>query len=233
MAPKDPPAEAFSPDMLLVDKPSGITSFDVIRLLRKKLGVWKMGHAGTLDPLASGLMIIGVDNGTKKLAEILFGLRTDSGDVTGKTLEEVAVPADFLAAAVFEKKVADALAKMVGTLELPVPIYSAIKRQGKKLYELARAGATAEEIKPPIKAMQISAARVLGPVQIEKTAPDQTGQTGQKIWLRVHFAVSSGTYIRALAEELGRRLCLPATLRNLRRTKIGQFKIEDATKITT
>ncbi|KKW12680.1 MAG: tRNA pseudouridine synthase B, partial [Parcubacteria group bacterium GW2011_GWA2_49_9] len=85
-------------NVLLIDKPKGITSFDCIRILRKELGIRKMGHAGTLDPMATGLMIIGVGDGTKKLheflkldktyeAEILLGIRTDTGDVTGNVVE--------------------------------------------------------------------------------------------------------------------------------------------------
>ena len=89
--------------ILLIDKPKGITSFDVIRKLRKKLGVRKMGHSGTLDPLATGLLLIGVGKGTKKLkgliglpktysAEVLLGVRTDTGDLEGKVIEEKPVP---------------------------------------------------------------------------------------------------------------------------------------------
>ncbi len=217
-------------DLLLVDKPSGISSFDVIRRLQREpeYAGRKMGHAGTLDPLASGLMIIGVDSGTKHLvellglskvyeAEILLGTKTDSGDTQGKVLEQWGEGqlADFLAT-LNEKRLVETLESMKGTLLLAVPIYSAIKRQGKKLYELAREGKTAEEIKPPVKEMTVRGVKLLG-------------WDGEKV--RVRFDVSSGTYVRSLAEEFGRRLAAPATMSALRRTEIGTFSVENARKI--
>src|SRR3989344_3968101 len=119
--------------ILLVDKPQGITSFDCIRILRRKLGVRKMGHAGTLDPMATGLMIIGVGEGTKKLqdflkldktyeAEILLGVSTDTGDITGKILKKVGMMNYELR----EEGIKEILRGMVGKLQLPVPAYSAI-----------------------------------------------------------------------------------------------------------
>lgn len=214
-------------ELLLIDKPKGITSFDVIRRLRRELGVKKighgrkpkLGHAGTLDPLASGLMIIGVGSGTKKLeqyiklpktyeAEIIIGERRSTGDMEGEILEEREV--SVLARADVE----NALASMVGMLDLPVPVYSAIKQDGKPLYKKARAG---KEIEPPIKQMKVHDATLH---KLERRA--------NRAHLFVTFDVGSGTYIRSLAEELGRRLGYPATLGNLRRTKIGEFDIKDA-----
>ena len=121
-------------NILLIDKPKGITSFDVIRALRKKLGMIKMGHAGTLDPLATGLMLVGVGEGTKELggllglpktyeAEVLLGVKTETGDLEGATMEETAV------SEINEGEVKKVLAGMVGTLLLPVPKYSAVKRR--------------------------------------------------------------------------------------------------------
>ena len=115
-------------NILLIDKPKGITSFDCIRILRRKLGVRKMGHAGTLDPMATGLMIISVGEGTKRLqellklpkvyeAEILFGIKTDTGDITGKILEESKVSGQMSDVT----KLSEVLTGMVGKLELPVP----------------------------------------------------------------------------------------------------------------
>ena len=212
-------------NIILVDKPSGITSFDVIRRLRKEIGVWKMGHAGTLDPLASGLMIIGVGEGTKTLtelvklpkvyvAEILLGVRTNSGDTQGEVLERVAV------AMPAREQIEKVLGEIVGegTLHLAVPIFSAIKRNGKKLYELAREGKTAEDIQPPVKEMKVTSATLVF------MAADRPAFT-------VELAVSSGTYVRSLAEEIGRRLGMPATMSALRRTKVGGFRVEDARKV--
>lgn len=204
------------------DKPKGITSFDLIRRLRVKLGIRKMGHAGTLDPNATGLMIIAIGSATKELsnllklpktyeAEILFGIQTDTGDTVGKIIEEK--DASYLK----EKDLIDALKKIEGKHSLLVPRYSAIKVGGKPLYARARSG---EVFTPPEKEMEIQKADLLSFEKKEK-----------QVIARVLFDVGSGTYIRSLAEEIGKKLNLPATLQNLRRTKIGKFSIEDAEKI--
>lgn len=212
-------------NIILVDKPKGITSFDVIRILRKKLGIRKMGHAGTLDPLASGLMIIGVNEGTKKMSEflklpkvyiadVLLGKKTDTGDLEGRVTEEAEV------SKITEEKICKVVAGMVGKHSLSVPMYSAVKIGGRPLYKLARkkekGGVLTEEeknITPPVKEMDVLSARLLS----------ISGVT-----LKIEMEVSSGTYIRSLVEELGKRLGYPATLAGLRRTKIGGFLINDA-----
>lgn len=210
-------------ELLLIDKPVGISSFDVIRRLRRKLGIRKMGHAGTLDPLASGLMLIGVGPGTKKLseylkldkeyvAEVLIGKRTSTGDMEGEVIEEKAVAGTFSKEAVEE-----ILSAMTGTLTLPVSAYSAIKQDGVPFYKKARQaearGEKLPESKLPIREMKVYEAELIG------TEDDV---------ITVRFKVGSGTYIRSLGEELGKRLGYPATLKSLRRTKVGEFKIEDA-----
>lgn len=220
-------------EILLIDKPAGITSFDVIRRLRRKLGVRKMGHAGTLDPAASGLMIIGVGEGTKKLsdylkldkeyeAEILVGVKTDSGDRDGKVVEEKTVTKE--AAAMFSSEnIAAALASLVGTIALPVSAYSAIKEGGVPWYKKARAaaarGQTIAESDLPRREMKVISADL-------QEIIDETGRG--RIVIKARFAVGSGAYIRSLAAELGRRLGYPASLRALRRVKIGDFDIKDA-----
>lgn len=209
-------------NILLVDKPKGITSFDVIRILRKQMGIRKMGHAGTLDPLASGLMIIGVEKGTKKLnnflklpkvyeAEVLLGKKTTTGDMEGEILESKKVEN------VDIENVEKVLKEITGKITLPVPIYSAIKIKGKALYKHARKGT---EIKPPEKEMEIFWTKL-----------KDNYKDGDYHVLVLELEVASGTYIRSIAEELGKRLGFPATLKNLRRTKIGEFKIADAMKI--
>lgn len=219
-------------NILLIDKPTGITSFDVIRRLRRKLGIKKMGHAGTLDPMATGLMIIGMGDGTKKLteyvkldkeyvAEILIGIKTASGDITGDVIEKKDVPEEAVGTFSVEK-ISDAMASMVGVLTLPVSAYSAIKKDGvpfyKKAFAAERKGETVPEAELPIREMKVYEAELLD-FDIENKV------------IKARFKVGSGTYIRSLAEELGRRLGYPATLKNLRRTVIGQFKIEDAEEI--
>jgi tRNA pseudouridine55 synthase len=212
------------PELLLIDKPAGITSMDVIRRLRRKYGVKKMGHAGTLDPLATGLMLVGVAAGTKKLAELVkldkeyvaevrIGERRTTGDLEGEITEEKEVTV--LAQEAVEK----ALASLVGTLELPVSAYSAIKVDGVPMYKRARRAEQKGEVVAgvPARAMRVDEAELLS---------YEVG--GGRAVATVRFRVGSGTYIRSLAEELGRRLTYPATLQALRRTKVGKFIIEDA-----
>ena len=216
-------------NILLIDKPTGITSFDVIRRLRRKTGVRKFGHAGTLDPAASGLMILGMNEGTKRLhdylklpkeyvAEILVGERRSTGDMDGEIVESADVPE------IPEGAVSKKLAEMVGTLRLPVSAYSAIKRNGVPMYKRARAAAANGEsiTDVPIRDMEVYEADATGVTYDPAT---------KRLIVQARFFVGSGTYIRSLAEELGRRLGYPATLKSLRRTKIGEFRIEDAEHI--
>lgn len=222
------------PDLILVDKPEGITSFDVIRVLRKKFKeegkvVPKMGHAGTLDPLATGLMLIGVGSGTKKLneyikldkeyeAEILVGERRSTGDMEGEVLEEKSVDQKFN-----KEDIVAVLDSMVGTLSLSVSAYSAIKKDGVPMYKRARKaakeGLVVEDV--PTREMKVYEAECLDILKNIKT---------KRLVVKVRFKVGSGTYIRSLAEEFGKRIGVgyPATIKKLRRTKVGEFKVEDA-----
>ena len=208
--------------IILVDKPDGITSFDVIRILRRKLGIKKMGHSGTLDPFATGLLLIGVNEGTKELtklikldkvyeATILFGIQTDTGDITGKKLVEQDTDE------ISEIDIKSAVEQVIGTHEFTVPKYSAIKVGGKKLYELARAGT---DFEAPIKQMTVYSAE-LKKVEAVKN----------KKMAVVIFHVASGTYIRTLGEEIGKTLHVPATLTELRRTQVGEYLVENAEKV--
>ncbi len=206
--------------ILLVDKPKGITSFDVIRILRPKLGIKKIGHAGTLDPLATGLMIIGTGPGTKLLkdfiilpktyeAEILLGVKTTSGDLAGETIEEQNVTS------LNSQRLHDAIMSMKGTHSFHVPAHSAVKVSGSPLYKRAHRGE--KNIQTPLKEMTVH----------KITIQDIREEDGHTL-IRATFNVSSGTYIRTLAEEIGKMLHVPATLSNLRRTNIGPYSIEDS-----
>lgn len=210
--------------ILLVDKPKGITSFDVIRRLRRELGIKKMGHAGTLDPLASGLMILGIGEGTKKLtefikldkeyvAEVRVGEKRSTGDLEGAVLLSVKVDA------LDRELVREELKGMQGVLTLPVSAYSAIKKDGVPMYKRARKaeakGELVEDV--PYRDMYVYDTELL-----------DIKSEGDFVVLSIRFFVGSGTYIRSLAEELGKRLGYPATLQNLRRTKIGTFNVADA-----
>jgi tRNA pseudouridine55 synthase len=204
--------------ILLVDKPVGISSFDVIRRLRKTRGVKKMGHAGTLDPLASGLMIVAEGKATKLLAQFLKLPKTYEAEVcvgesstTGDREGEIVTRKQVVGCG--EEDIRNALAGMVGTLELPVPAYSAIKQGGVPLYKKARRG---EQVETPVRAMTVRAATYCGVRRQDDT-----------VFIDVVFDVESGVYIRSLAEELGKRLGYPARLENLRRTQVGEWQVED------
>lgn len=213
-------------ELLLIDKPSGITSMDVIRRLRKQLHIKKIGHAGTLDPLATGLLLIGVGPGTKALtklvkldkeyvAEIRIGESRTTGDLEGRVI------ASKDASVLSQEEVEQCLRDMVGTHELPVSAYSAIKKDGVPMYKRARQAEKHGEVVTdvPVREMTVHEVALL------------TFRPGVLAVAQVRFLVSSGTYIRSLAEEVGGRLGYPATIQSLRRTKVGPYSIEDADSI--
>lgn len=212
------------PEILLINKPRGISSFGVIRELRKKIGIRKIGHAGTLDPLAEGLLILGVDKGTKRLTnligldkvyevEIELGERTASGDKEGEVLEERAVrPED-----VSQREVEKVLKELTGEIKLAVPAFSAVKKGGVRLYKKARKG---EQVAPPKRIMKIISLDLL-----KITAREN------RVFLQVRMEVGSGVYVRSIAEEIGVKLSLPATVSRLKRTQVGHFLLSDAKEL--
>lgn len=227
----------FTSELLLIDKPSGITSFDVIRRLRRVYsntheGVKapKMGHAGTLDPLATGLMIIGVGAGTKRLheltkrekeyvAEVRIGEQRRTGDLEGEIVAERPVTDD---EETLERAVIEALESMIGEIELPVSAYSAIKIDGVPMYKRAR---KAEGTDLPVEELPVRKMRL-----IEADLFSVHVQNERAV-ATIRFRVGSGTYIRSLAEELGQRVGYPATLQALRRTNVGEFSIDMAEEL--
>lgn len=223
----------FNTELLLIDKPSGITSFDVIRRLRRYYTEQtgekapKLGHAGTLDPLATGLMLIGVGKGTKQLtnltkldkeylAEVRLGERRTTGDLEGEILEEKVVNEEVES---LRLKIASVLSNMQGELSLPVSAYSAIKVDGVPMYKRARKAEQRGEV------VEVVPERVMHVLEADL---ENVTLAEHRAVARIRFKVGSGTYIRSLAEELGRRLGYPATLQNLQRTQVGQYRIEDA-----
>lgn len=199
-----------------------MSSFDVIRKLRPILGTRKIGHAGTLDPLAHGLMIVGIDSGTKKLnnylklskiylAEVLVGKSTTTGDQEGETVEERLVKEGDMK----KQNIQQVVDSLAGSHMLAVPVYSAIKVQGKALYAYARAGQTPPYI--PEKEMTIHSVQLLDHYRLE----------GHHV-IKLRLDVSSGTYIRSLGELLGERLGYPASLKDLYRISIGDYLDENA-----
>ncbi len=217
------------PKLLLLDKPLAMTSFGLVARVRRIVGVKKVGHAGTLDPLATGLMLLGIGEGTKALtklvkldkeyeAEILIGQRRSTSDMEGEVVEEKEVTEIFS-----DEKISATLATFIGTTNLPVSAYSAIKVDGMPMYKRARKAAESGDVVEdvPYRNMKVYEAELL-----HNQALEFENKKFQLI--KVRFAVGSGTYIRSLAEELGNRLGYPATIYSLRRTKVGEYKIEDA-----
>jgi tRNA pseudouridine55 synthase len=222
------------PEILLIDKPVGMTSFDVIRVLRKKTGIKKFGHAGTLDPRASGLMILGVEKGTKRLtefikldkeyvAEIRLGESRTTGDLEGEVMEEREVEEIFSS-----EKISSTVAALVGTHTLPVSAYSAIKVDGKPMYKRAREAEAKGELltEVPVRDMVVYEAELL-------RHHTEVVEGKKRYVVQVSFHVASGVYIRSLAVYFGELLNYPSTLQSLRRTKIGVYNVEDAISLET
>jgi len=200
----------------LIDKPEGLTSFDIIRRLRRITGIKKMGHSGTLDPFATGLMIIAVGNGTRLLkflekscktyqASMQFGIQTDTGDFTGKVINQH----DFIPHFDINE-----LENRVLKINSQTPSkFSAIKIDGKKAYELARKEIDFEMKDRPI---QISAFKILSYQYPE---------------LSYECTVSAGTYIRTLSEQIADLLNTIAVTKTLRRTAIENLHLTDSVKL--
>lgn len=212
---------AYKPTLhgyLVIDKPGGWTSFDVVARARRILGEKRIGHAGTLDPAATGVLPLAVGAATKTLefltdasktylAEITFGVETDSQDIEGRVTR--ISDASALAAA----EVAAALQRMLGPQQQIPPMHSAIKIGGQKLYELARRG---EEIARPPRPVTF--------YTLDLCAWNPPVAT-------VLIDCSKGTYIRSLARDLGEMLGTGAYLSNLVRTRSGPFSLDDAITI--
>ena len=201
--------------VVVVNKPSGPTSFDVVRRLKGLFKVKRVGHTGTLDPTATGVLPICVGEATKVAgfiadgekeyeATVRFGQVTDTQDAAGRVLETRPIEG------VTEDRVREALLSFVGLIEQTPPMYSARKIEGKRLYELARAG---EEVEREPRTVNVDEARMTF------FQPPDCG---------IFVRCSKGTYLRTLAHDLGARLGSGAHLRELRRTRVGPFGIEES-----
>ncbi|MGL4257075.1 MAG: tRNA pseudouridine(55) synthase TruB [Microbacterium sp.] len=208
-----------APGILLVDKPGGVTSHDVVARARRALGTRKIGHAGTLDPMATGLLVLGVEGATRLLtfivgldktyeATIRLGASTDTDDADGQTVTQT--DASSLASAAIRS----AVAPLTGRISQVPSTYSAIKVDGRRAYDLARAGQEVE-----LAAREVTVSRF--DVVAER-------RTGGFVDLDVVVECSSGTYIRSLARDLGAALGVGGHLTALRRTRIGPFSTVDA-----
>lgn len=207
--------DKFCDGIVLVDKNQGETSFDVVRQVRKILKTKKVGHAGTLDPFATGLLIVLLGQGTKLSpylmsrekkyrATLRLGIETDTGDLTGRILRKRPVPE-------LDMETLNELALgFIGEAEQSPPMFSAVRYRGKRAYEFARKGIKLElkKRKVTIRALEVVSADL----------PDVT----------IEVSCSSGTYIRSLAADLGETLGPGAHLKALRRLSIGPFALQDA-----
>ena len=206
--------------IIVVDKPIGITSFDVIRVLRRNLKERRIGHTGTLDPLATGILVICVGKATKLaqdiegyekeyVADLELGFKTDTYDIEGKVLAKVE---EFN---ISYENFEETLETFKGDIKQIPPMYSAIKVDGKKLYELAREG-----------------------VEIERKARDVSIKNLETISFdgvkaKIDCTVSKGTYIRSLIYDLGEKLGTFATMTGLRRTRVGEEDLARAFTLET
>lgn len=202
--------------LLLIDKPAAWTSHDAVAALRRFFPRrTKVGHTGTLDPMATGLLVVLVGKATKDAARlqglpkvyegrVRFGVETETGDLEGALTRQAPVPA------LDSQAIAAILAGFAGDNELPVPSYSAVKHAGKPLYKYARSGAPAPEKR---RVMRVEEWRLL------------SWRSPEAEFL---LSCASGTYVRSLAVEAGRRLGCGATLSALRRTAVGPFELSKA-----
>lgn len=200
--------------LLLINKPSGMTSHDVVAIVRRILKTKSVGHSGTLDPMAQGLMVLLIGEGTKLSQYILerdkayqvraqLGLETDTLDVTGTTLKTSPVN-------VSESRVREEALALQGEMTLPVPIYSAVKVQGQKLYEYAR---NDETVEVPMKLMRFDDFEIRGQ---------------GKDWIDVFMRCSKGSYVRAWVHLLGQKLGTGAAMSALLRTESTPYHLDQA-----
>lgn len=213
--------------LVLIDKPTDWTSHDVVAKVRKAVGTKKVGHAGTLDPLATGLLVLGIEAGTKLLtflvgadktylATIRLGVATVSDDSQSEILETAS--ADALAL-VSPERIAREIQKLTGVIQQRPSSVSAIKVDGKRAYDLVRAG---EEVELKTREVTVSSFELVSTTRTSEGFID----------LEVKVDCSSGTYIRALARDLGQGLGVGGHITALRRTRVGSFEVSDANQIS-
>jgi tRNA pseudouridine55 synthase len=218
--------------VLIIDKPAGITSHDVVGHVRHILHEQRVGHSGTLDPFATGVLVILVGRATR-LAQFLtasdkeyeaiirLGFATDTGDLTGKPIDSPALP---VKRNWTNDDVQKALVALTGDIEQVPPMYSAKKIQGRKLYDLARRGETVH--RDPVKVCIHEFHAIKSAGEMFKDNHDGTFD------FAVRVVCSAGTYVRVLAEDVGKQLGVGAHLAELRRTRVGPFNLTHATSLT-
>lgn len=204
--------------VLLVNKEKGYTSRDIVNIIGKHLKTKKIGHTGTLDPMAAGVLIICVGSATKLvdiitnddkeyIAEITLGIETDTLDITGNVIKEEKVN-------ISKEKIIEVIHSMKGIYEQEVPIYSAVKIKGKKLYEYARSN---KEIDLPKREVNIKDINIIEDIKY----------IDNKVKFKIKCLVSKGTYIRSLVRDIASKLNTIGVMSELTRTKQGVVKIEN------
>ena len=213
--------------LVLIDKPTDWTSHDVVAKVRKAVGTKKVGHAGTLDPLATGLLVLGIESGTKLLtflvgadktylATIRLGVSTVSDDSQSEVLETASQEA---LAAIENTQIQQEIEKLTGIIQQRPSSVSAIKVDGKRAYDLVRSG---EEVELKSREVKVSTFELVSSSKSSEGFID----------LEVKVDCSSGTYIRALARDLGQALGVGGHITALRRTRVGSFDVAEANQIT-
>ena len=210
--------------VLLVNKEKGLTSRDVVNELCKKFNTKKIGHTGTLDPMAKGVLVVAINKGLKivdeltmldkeYIAQVTLGIETDTLDITGNILNKRKPKY------IEKEKIKQVLESFKGRYDMQVPKYSAIKVNGRKLYEYARNN---EEVKLPIKQVYINDIKLI----------DEIIYNEDTIKFNFKCNVSKGTYVRSLIRDICLKLDEIGTMSDLVRTKQGKFKIEDSLKLS-
>jgi tRNA pseudouridine55 synthase len=219
--------------LVLVDKPGGLTSHDVVARIRRLAGTRRVGHAGTLDPMATGLLVVGVEQATRLLgyltlsdkqyeATIRLGQATSTDDAEGEILGPGPAPGRS-AETLTEAHLEQAVAALTGPIMQAPPAVSAVKVNGQRAYRLTRAGAAPELAPRPVTVDQFTITAV-------RRVPGD-GQVGGLLDLDATIRCSSGTYIRALARDLGAALGTGGHLTRLRRTQVGGYRVETASTL--
>ena len=212
--------------LILLNKSKGISSFGAINHLKRVIKAKKVGHAGTLDPMAEGLMIVMINDATKfsddlmkkekeYYVEMELGYKTDTYDLEGTVVERYESEIS-----VSNAQIIKAVNSFKGKIKQIPPMYSAIKVDGKKLYDLARKGVEVERAERNVEISEIRKIKII--------RPDKNLKVNENIKISFYVKVSSGTYIRSLVYDIGEKLGVFATMTRLVRTKIGRFEIEDA-----
>ncbi len=216
---------------LIIDKPAGMTSHDVVARVRRIIGERRVGHTGTLDPFATGVLVVLVGRATRLAqflsgaekeyeAAIRFGYATDTGDVTGARVDEEIHIKTQRPQSFGKEEIETAMASLCGEIEQIPPMYSAKKVGGRKLYEFARRGEEVERqpVRVTIREFEL----------LSRDGEIPKGNEDGSVDVRVRVVCSAGTYVRVLAEDLGKKLGVGAHLAELRRTRAGRFKVEAA-----